>query len=250
MEVQPPSLASSTSAEAVASWLERNLHEPWAADAAAAARENSDLTGTSLLNMSEAEAAAALRLTIFGRKRKLTLLLQDAKHNRSAAEATASLISSGTSASSAAASNSSTAAASAAAIPSSLAAAGPSSSSSPDPLHEAALDAATCEQALQDETYALGLVQWSGGKLHELLSSSSHAAWAAPGLRAARLAELASLREQTQALPGVSIVVVGNTGAGKSTLLNALLGESNVLPTNGMRACTAVRGQRHELDAC
>ena len=34
-------------------------------------------------------------------------------------------------------------------------------------------------------------------------------------------------------------VVVGNTGAGKSTMLNSLLGERSVLPTNGMRACTA-----------
>jgi GTPase SAR1 family protein len=36
----------------------------------------------------------------------------------------------------------------------------------------------------------------------------------------------------------MTTVVVGNTGAGKSTLINGLLGESNVLPTNGMRACT------------
>jgi GTPase SAR1 family protein len=40
-------------------------------------------------------------------------------------------------------------------------------------------------------------------------------------------------------MPGSSIVTVGDTGAGKSTLLNALLGETSVLPTNGMRACTA-----------
>ena len=38
---------------------------------------------------------------------------------------------------------------------------------------------------------------------------------------------------------GGMVVVLGNTGAGKSTLLNALLGESAVLPTNCMRACTA-----------
>ena len=31
----------------------------------------------------------------------------------------------------------------------------------------------------------------------------------------------------------------GTTGAGKSSMLNALLGEENILPTNGMRACTA-----------
>jgi len=38
----------------------------------------------------------------------------------------------------------------------------------------------------------------------------------------------------------VSIVVVGGTGAGKSTLLNAILGEADLLPSNCMRACTAV----------
>ncbi len=40
-------------------------------------------------------------------------------------------------------------------------------------------------------------------------------------------------------LPSSSFVTFGDTGAGKSTLLNALIGESNILPTNGMRACTA-----------
>ena len=40
---------------------------------------------------------------------------------------------------------------------------------------------------------------------------------------------------------------MGNTGAGKSTLLNALLDETRVLPTNGMRACTAsLIEMRHE----
>jgi hypothetical protein len=34
--------------------------------------------------------------------------------------------------------------------------------------------------------------------------------------------------------------VVGNTGAGKSTVINALLDEERIVPTNCMRACTAV----------
>jgi GTPase SAR1 family protein len=34
--------------------------------------------------------------------------------------------------------------------------------------------------------------------------------------------------------------VVGNTGAGKSSVINALLGEERLVPTNCMRACTAV----------
>jgi GTPase SAR1 family protein/predicted nucleic acid-binding Zn-ribbon protein len=36
------------------------------------------------------------------------------------------------------------------------------------------------------------------------------------------------------------IGVVGNTGAGKSSIINALLDEERLLPTNCMRACTAV----------
>ncbi len=32
---------------------------------------------------------------------------------------------------------------------------------------------------------------------------------------------------------------MGDTGAGKSSMLNALLGEQAILPTSGMRACTA-----------
>ena len=41
-------------------------------------------------------------------------------------------------------------------------------------------------------------------------------------------------------LPQTVIAVVGDTGIGKSSLLNALLDESSLLPTSGMRACTAV----------
>ena len=47
-----------------------------------------------------------------------------------------------------------------------------------------------------------------------------------PRLRAARGGE-------------VHVVVLGDTGAGKSSLLNAVVGEAKLLPTNGMRACTA-----------
>ncbi|RMZ67743.1 tat pathway signal sequence [Pyrenophora seminiperda CCB06] len=42
--------------------------------------------------------------------------------------------------------------------------------------------------------------------------------------------------EQTRTVIGV----VGNTGAGKSSVVNAMLNEENLVPTNCMRACTAV----------
>lgn len=40
-----------------------------------------------------------------------------------------------------------------------------------------------------------------------------------------------------------TVAVVGQTGAGKSSLINALLDEEELLPTNGMRACTAVASE-------
>ena len=46
--------------------------------------------------------------------------------------------------------------------------------------------------------------------------------------------------EKESTLPQTVIAVVGDTGSGKSSLLNALLEHGNVLPTSGMRACTAV----------
>lgn len=48
-------------------------------------------------------------------------------------------------------------------------------------------------------------------------------------------AELLSRPQQRRTIAGV----VGNTGAGKSSVINAVLDEERLLPTNGMRACTA-----------
>ncbi|KAJ8302939.1 hypothetical protein KUTeg_019335 [Tegillarca granosa] len=41
-------------------------------------------------------------------------------------------------------------------------------------------------------------------------------------------------------LPQTVIAVVGDTGCGKSSLMNALIDQLDVLPTSGVRACTAV----------
>lgn len=38
----------------------------------------------------------------------------------------------------------------------------------------------------------------------------------------------------------VVIGLMGTTGAGKSSVINAILGEKNLVPTSGMRACTSV----------
>lgn len=61
--------------------------------------------------------------------------------------------------------------------------------------------------------------------------------------------EVEELKSRLQS-PNTVISVVGDTGAGKSSLLNSLLGEESVLPTNGMRACTAVVVEiaYHEMD--
>ncbi|KAJ4420136.1 hypothetical protein N0V82_004583 [Gnomoniopsis sp. IMI 355080] len=40
-----------------------------------------------------------------------------------------------------------------------------------------------------------------------------------------------------------TVAIVGQTGAGKSSLINALLDEEELLPTNGVRACTAVASE-------
>ncbi|KAJ3773109.1 hypothetical protein FB446DRAFT_18931 [Lentinula raphanica] len=49
--------------------------------------------------------------------------------------------------------------------------------------------------------------------------------------------DLANLQAQTT--PKTLIAICGATGAGKSSILNALL-DDNIVPTSGMRACTAV----------
>jgi hypothetical protein len=53
------------------------------------------------------------------------------------------------------------------------------------------------------------------------------------------LQQIENLRKQNVNEPTI-IGVVGNTGAGKSSVINAMLDEERLVPTNCMRACTAV----------
>jgi predicted GTPase len=62
--------------------------------------------------------------------------------------------------------------------------------------------------------------------------------------------------ERKFSLSKTVIAVVGDTGAGKSSLMNAVLDQLDILPTSGMRACTAVvaevisntENQKYEAD--
>lgn len=53
------------------------------------------------------------------------------------------------------------------------------------------------------------------------------------------LQQIEAIRSKAK-VPKTIIGVVGNTGAGKSSIINALLEEERIVPTNCMRACTAV----------
>ncbi|PSC69626.1 tat pathway signal sequence [Micractinium conductrix] len=83
-----------------------------------------------------------------------------------------------------------------------------------------------CRELLQ-ETRAVLLDKEGGGS--SLATAQRSAAWAT---------DLNDMAARAR-LPPVVIGVVGDTGAGKSSMLNALLEEEEVLPQNGMRACTA-----------
>jgi len=221
---------SNSSPDAVAAWLRAHTPSDWAEEVASYAHQHA-VSGATLceaLKAPDPTAALgeALGQTKFGRKRKLKLLLDE----HAAVPAAP-----------AAASAPAPAELSAAAAP--AAAASSSAAASASDVADKDVDMEACEEQLRAECWALGTIKWCGDKLAKTLHSTD---WASAEVRSARLAELERRREEA-ALPGVSVVVVGNTGAGKSTLLNALLDETRVLPTNGMRACTAALIElRHE----
>lgn len=53
------------------------------------------------------------------------------------------------------------------------------------------------------------------------------------------ISQIEEIKKQAQYQKTI-VGVVGNTGAGKSSVINALLEEERLVPTNCMRACTAV----------
>jgi hypothetical protein len=116
----------------------------------------------------------------------------------------------------------------------------------PAPAPAAGDDDEAVEDRMNAEAACVGSCRWVADRLQKILRE--HPGWASQALAAARTAELRTLAATAKALPRMSCVVCGTTGAGKSTLLNALLGESEVLPTNGMRACTAVLIELRYLD--
>lgn len=66
--------------------------------------------------------------------------------------------------------------------------------------------------------------------LKKLSGSTDASAWLE------QIAKVRDLAARTRTIVGV----VGNTGAGKSSVINAMLDEERLVPTNCMRACTAV----------
>lgn len=61
-----------------------------------------------------------------------------------------------------------------------------------------------------------------------------------PDLEAAEWLKIIENLQKQAEQPKTIVGVVGNTGAGKSSVINAMLDEERLVPTNCMRACTAV----------
>ena len=216
-------LTGSSSAEEVSEWL--SLMVPAFAGREDVLRSCSHIDGAALLALDEA-AMKQLGFKAFGVRRKLTLCIKEMLATPPSSEEPAA----------------------AAAAPAAAAAAAPApnpSAAAPVPAAAAAaarpvnLDHKAVEAQLNAEASCIGVCQWAAKTLANTIGAREFADWGSDVLKRNRSAALSQL-SGTLTIPGASVVVVGNTGAGKSTLLNALIGESAVLPTNGMRACTAV----------
>ena len=213
----------------VVAWLAGAASDDWARDAADVARAQSITAAALLACGSEAEAASLLGISKFGPKRKLWILLKPSVDAFTARRPVDLTDGDGPVEPVQVTEDS------AARRPVDLVAgrdgrtgeAAASSASVPERDGHSIGQAPAQNDELADESFALGNIQWVGEKLHKLLSTPDASAWARPNVRASKLDELAALRKHT-GLPGVHVVVCGNTGAGKSTLLNALLRETSV----------------------
>ena len=98
----------------------------------------------------------------------------------------------------------------------------------------------TCPEVLE-QGFATGLELLKN--LESLLRQHSGIGDAQQWLQRIQNLQMQAVRSKT------TIGVVGNTGAGKSSVINALLDEERLVPTNCMRACTAVVTQLSWNDA-
>ena len=221
-------LTAASSTTEVGEWLSLMVPAFEGRDAALASCAHLD--GAKLIALTEADMRG-LGFKAFGVRRKLTLAIKEmvasAEQQATGGSAAPPATTPGTVPKGAVAAASASAAAAAAAS---------DDNGRAQPVN---LDHAAVEAQLNAEASCIGVCQWSAKTLQATISGQQYQDWASAPMKRGREAALGELSGKL-AVPGASVVVVGNTGAGKSTLLNALIGESSVLPTNGMRACTAV----------
>eukprot|EP00040_Diaphanoeca_grandis_P035195 m.220660 g.220660 ORF g.220660 m.220660 type:complete len:926 (+) comp33324_c1_seq1:67-2844(+) len=209
-----PCLNMTTSPVGVAEWLREILPDSWAMKEEVCNKaEQGTVDGAQVLEMSkESEILDVFQVKAFVIRRKLWLAIKAAQLSQQHAEST---------------------------TVDSIFSVDPLASSSVDNSSSAKNQTAEIEAAVVHENEVIKELQSSLKRCRQSLVDPKCVGWASRSFLASKTSELDQL-DKDLALPGMSVVVVGNTGAGKSTLLNSLLGESSVLPTNGMRACTAV----------
>ncbi|KAJ7228734.1 hypothetical protein GGX14DRAFT_414563 [Mycena pura] len=95
----------------------------------------------------------------------------------------------------------------------------------------------TIYQSVEEMQYTTELALQEGLKMIEAIGSGIDALELGPLRKEVWNRDITSLR--AQGVPSTLIAICGGTGAGKSSTLNAIL-DDNIVPTSGMRACTAV----------